>query len=32
VEDLVVLKEHSNRLQDRLDIDSLKKIFPEKFG
>jgi len=32
VEDLVVLKTHSNRLQDRLDIDSLKKIFPEKFS
>jgi len=32
VEDLVVLKQHSNRLQDKLDIDSLKKIFPEKFS
>jgi hypothetical protein len=31
VEDLVLLKQYSNREQDRLDIESLKKLFPEKF-
>jgi hypothetical protein len=31
VEDLVALKTYSNREQDILDINSLKKIFPEKF-
>ena len=31
VEDLVALKTFSNREQDRLDIESLKKIFPDKF-
>ncbi len=31
VEDLVALKTYSNREQDRLDIESLKKLFPEKF-
>jgi hypothetical protein len=31
VEDLAQLKKYSNREQDRLDIESLKKLFPEKF-
>lgn len=31
VEDLVALKEISNRQQDRLDIESLKRIFPDRF-
>lgn len=31
VEHLVGLKLHSNRLQDKLDIESLKKIFPDRF-
>ena len=30
-EDLARLKQYSNREQDRLDIESLKKLFPEKF-
>lgn len=31
VEDLVSLKEISNSQQDRLDIESLKRIFPDRF-
>lgn len=31
VEDLVALKEVSNRQQDRIDIESLKRIFPDRF-